>query len=47
MRRIRIQRPKAKRERGWLDVLPRDPRDPDLVRAKRLHRPTGRVAQVN
>jgi len=42
MRRIRIQRSKAERERRWLDVLPRDPRDPDLVRAKRLDRSTGR-----
>jgi hypothetical protein len=42
MRRIRIQRPKAKPERRWLEVLPRDPRDPDLVRVKRLHGRTGR-----
>lgn len=42
MRRIRVQRPKAKPEGRWLEVLPRDPRDPDLVRVKRLHRRTGR-----
>jgi hypothetical protein len=42
MRCIRIQRRKAKRDRHWLDVLPRDPRDPDVVRAKQLDRSTGR-----
>jgi hypothetical protein len=38
MKRIRIQRPTARRERPWLKVLPLDPRDPDVVRAKTLGR---------
>jgi hypothetical protein len=36
MKRIRIQRPKARRERPWVEVLPPDPRDPNVVRAKAL-----------
>jgi hypothetical protein len=36
MRRIRAQRPKRRRERPELEVLPLDPRDPDIVRAKAL-----------
>lgn len=36
MKRIRIQRPRVRHERPWLDVLPLDPRDPDIVRAKAL-----------
>ncbi|HTG46189.1 MAG TPA: hypothetical protein VK646_00860 [Actinomycetota bacterium] len=35
-KRIRIEKPKAPRERWWLEVLPLDPRDPDVVRAKAL-----------
>ena len=38
MRRIRIQKPKSKGERLWLGVLPLEPRDPDVVRAKALDR---------
>ena len=38
MRRIFIQRPKSKRERPWLEVLPLEPRDLDVVRAKALDR---------
>jgi len=38
MKRIRIQRPKARRERDWGEALPPDPRDPDVVRAKALAR---------
>ena len=38
MKRIRIDRPKIRRERLWLDDLPADPRDPDVVRAKALAR---------
>ena len=34
MKRIRIQRPRVRHERPWLDVLPLDPRDPDIDRAK-------------
>jgi hypothetical protein len=36
MKRIRIQRPRARRERDWGQALPPDPRDPDVVRAKAL-----------
>ena len=38
MRRIRIQRPTARRERDWDEALPPDPRDPDVVRTKALAR---------
>ena len=38
MKRIRIERPKVRRERPWRDVLPLDPRDPDILRAKSLSR---------
>jgi len=38
VKRIRIQKPRARRERSWSDVLPPDPRDPDVVRAKALAR---------
>ena len=34
MKRIRIQRPKVRRERPWPQDLPLDPRDPEIVRAK-------------
>jgi len=38
MRRIRTVRPRIRRERPWLEDLPADPRDPDVVRAKALAR---------
>jgi hypothetical protein len=38
VQRIRIDRPKTRRERPWLDDLPADPRDPDVMRAKALAR---------
>ena len=38
MKRIRTVRPKTQRERPWLEDLPADPRDPDVVRAKALAR---------
>jgi hypothetical protein len=34
MQRIRIQRPKLRRQRPWREVLPLDPRDPEVLRAK-------------
>lgn len=34
MKRVRIERPKGRRERPWLEVLPLDPWDPDVVRVK-------------
>ena len=38
MKRIHSQQPKVQRERSWLEVLPLDPRDPDIVRAKAIDR---------
>jgi hypothetical protein len=38
MKRVRIEKPKPRRERWWLEVLPLDPRDPDVVRAKAIDR---------
>jgi len=45
MKRIRIGRPRARSERPWLEALPPDPRDPDIVRAKALVR-TARPREV-
>ena len=45
MKRIRIQRPKARRERDWGEALPPDPRDPDVVRAKALARAGDRTGR--
>jgi hypothetical protein len=45
--RIRIDRPRIRRERAWLEVLPADPRDPDVAQAKAFaepRRPTPRPA---
>jgi hypothetical protein len=36
VKRIRIHKPRAGREHSWPEVLPADPRDPDVVRAKTL-----------
>ena len=36
MKRTRIPKPKAARKHPWHEVLPADPRDPDVVRAKAL-----------
>ena len=38
MKRIRIGTTRIRRERRWLEDLPADPRDPDVVRAKALAR---------
>ena len=38
MKRIRVDRPRIRRERPWTEDLPTDPRDPDVVRAKALAR---------
>ena len=45
MKRIRIQRPRARRERDWGEALPPDPRDPDVVRAKALARAGDRAEE--
>jgi hypothetical protein len=51
MQRIRIHRHRVRRERPWHDVLPPDPRDPDVVRAKALaragDRAGGRTARLS
>jgi hypothetical protein len=36
MKRIRVYRPRIRRERAWMEDPPADPRDPDVVRAKAL-----------
>ena len=41
MKRIRTSAPRIRRERDWLEDLPADPRDPDVVRAKALARSAG------
>jgi len=38
VQRTRIHQHKIQRERPWQEVLPPDPRDPDVVRAKALAR---------
>jgi len=38
VKRIRIQKPRTQRERPGREVLPPDPRDQDIVRAKALAR---------
>ena len=38
MNRVRIQKPRIRRGRAWVEILPADPRDPDVVRAKALAR---------
>jgi len=38
MKQIRVERPKHRRDRADSEILPRDPRDPDIVRAKALRR---------
>jgi hypothetical protein len=48
MKRIRIDRPRIRRERDWMEDLPDDPRDPDVVRAKRRgpRSPVTRASEV-
>jgi hypothetical protein len=38
MRRLRVEKQKGRRDRSLLEVLPLDPRDPDVVRAKTMDR---------
>jgi hypothetical protein len=45
MKRIRIQRPRARRERGGGEALPPGTRDPDVVRAKALSRAGDRAGR--
>jgi hypothetical protein len=47
MKQIRVERPRHRRDRAD-DIFPRDPRDPDIVRAKALvravRRPTAKCS---
>jgi len=45
VQQIRIHRPNVQRERPWQEVLPPDPRDPDVVRAKALARTGDRASR--
>jgi hypothetical protein len=38
VKHIRIYKPRMVREHPWEEILPADPRDPDVVRAKALAR---------
>lgn len=38
MKRVRINKPKVRRQHRSLEVLALDPRDPDIVRAKTVAR---------
>jgi hypothetical protein len=38
MKRVHIEKPKLRREPSWPEVLPIDPRDPDIRQAKELAR---------
>jgi len=38
LRRVRIDRPRVRRDRSWLEVFPLEVRDPDIVRAKAIDR---------
>ncbi len=42
MKRIQIDKPKLRRKEPWPEVLPLDPRDPDVRRAVALARAAGR-----
>jgi len=43
---MRTHRPRVRRERPWHEVLPLDPRDPDVVRAKALARAGDRAGRT-
>jgi hypothetical protein len=43
---MRIQRPKGRTERWWLEVFPMDPRDTDVVRAKAIDRGWGDYRRI-
>jgi hypothetical protein len=44
MKQIRAERPKQRRDRVDAEILPLDPRDPAIVRAKALSRASRRPA---
>ena len=45
MKRIRIDKPRIRRECSWPEDLPADPRDLDVVRAKALARSRSAAAR--
>ena len=45
MKQIRTERPKHRRDRANTELLPLDPRDPDIVRAKALSRAARKPAR--
>jgi hypothetical protein len=45
VQQIRIRRPGVWHERPWPEVLPPDPRDPDVVRAKAFARAATQLAE--
>jgi hypothetical protein len=47
MKQIRAERPKRRRDRVSAELLPLDPRDPDIVRAKALSRPARKRAATS
>ena len=46
MKRVRIEKVKGRREPRWLEVLPLDPRDVDVLRAKAIQYAGKRNAKV-
>ena len=46
MKRMRIERLKVRREPRWLEVLPLDPRDVDVLRAKAIQQAGKRNLKV-
>jgi hypothetical protein len=50
MKQTRVEKPKQRRDRVGAQILPLDPRDPDIVRAKALSRaarkPTARASSL-
>ena len=44
MKQIRVEKPKRRRDRVGAQILPLDPRDPDIVQAKALSRAVRRPA---
>lgn len=45
MNQIRVERPKRRSVRANAEILPLDPRDPDIVRAKALARAAAKPAK--
>jgi hypothetical protein len=45
MNQIRVERPRRRNVRADAEILPLDPRDPDIVRAKALARAVAKPAK--